>query len=134
MSRFISIENRMVNIDHIVQVLNHEDGFITVFLDNGESIKTGSEAEIDILGSRHVTAIVPCSINLWAKMEQDGKEFDIAAEHLVLTADGRYYPLEASLLEKESCGDVTFKALFYDDHADDDVLFCLDDDDDDSYD
>lgn len=119
MSRFVKAGSWFLNVDHIVQVYGHEDGFVTILMDNGESIKADSDVGFDIMGKHHITAIIPSHGNLWARMEQDGREFDIAVEHLVLTADGSYYPLEAALLVEESRGDVTYNQLLADDGDDD---------------
>jgi len=131
MSRFAKIKERLINTDHIVEVHDHKDGSITIRLDTGESIKAGSEAEVEIMGRDYVTAIIPCHGRLWAKMEQGGREFDICVEHLVLTADGSYYPLEASLLVEEFRGDVIYKHLLVDDDDDDEEYMRQNDDDDD---
>jgi len=132
MSRFISVHNLMINVDHIVRILEQSDGSLIFYLSTGEKIEAQGDLDLDIAGHNHIVDIVPCKDNLWARMEQNGKEFDIAVEHLVLTASGCYYPLEAALLEEESEGDVVYKGMVADDGDDDEFMLCLDQDDDDS--
>lgn len=119
MSRFISIHNMMVNVNHIVRILEQDEDTRIIYLSTGEKIEAHGDLNLDIMGRNHIVDIVRCKDNLWARMEQDGKEFDVAIEHLVLTADGSYYPLEAALLEDESEGDVVYKAMVADDGDDD---------------
>lgn len=119
MSRFISVHNMVINVDHIVRVLEQGENSLIIYLSTGEKIEAHGDLNLDITGHNHIVGIVHCNDNLWARMEQDGKEFDIAVEHLVLTADGSYYPLEAALLEDESKGDVVYKAMIADDGDDD---------------
>ena len=38
MSRFIILEDRMINVDHIVEVVDHDDGVVTICLTNSEMI------------------------------------------------------------------------------------------------
>lgn len=119
MSRFISVHNMVINVDHIVRVLEQQDGSRTIYLSTGEEIEAHGDLDLDIMGHNYIVDIVRCNDNLWARMEQAGKEFDVAVEHLVLTADGSYYPLEAALLEDESEGDIVYKAMVADDGDDD---------------
>lgn len=119
MSRFISVHNMVINVDHIVRVLEQGENSLIIYLSTGEKIEAHGDLNLDITGHNHIVGIVHCNDNLWARMEQDGKEFDIAVEHLVLTADGSYYPLEAALLEDESKGDVVYKAMIADGGDDD---------------
>lgn len=121
MSRFISVHNMVINVDHIVRVLEQGENSLIIYLSTGEKIEAHGDLNLDITGHNHIVGIVRCNDNLWARMEQDGKEFDIAVEHLVLTADGSYYPLEAALLEEESEGDVVYKVMVADDGDDDEA-------------
>ena len=103
MSRFIVIEDRMINVDYIVEVVDHEDGFVTICLNNGETFNAGSEVCDEILGCERAVSIVPCVPNLWAEIAgPHGKSFCIPVDHLILKADGSYYPLEAELIEVSS--------------------------------
>lgn len=120
MSRFIEVENRMINVDHIMEVIDHEDGTITICLGTGDTIKTESCVAADIKGSRHVVSIIPCGKNLWAELRgTDGMPFGIEVGHLLLMADGSYYPLEAAMIETASGGDNRLVRFFFDDEADD---------------
>lgn len=125
MSRFISIHNMMINVDHIVRILEQDEDTRIIYLSTGERIEAHGDLDLDITGRNHIVDIVPCDNNLWARMEQDGKGFDVAVEHLVVTADGNYYPLEAALLEEASEGDVVYKALIADDGDDDEEIMLM---------
>jgi len=129
MSRFISIHNMMINVDHIVRILEQDEDTRIIYLSTGEKVEAHGDLDLDIMGHNHIVDIVPCNDNLWARMEQDGKEFDVAVEHLVLTADGSYYPLEAALLEEVSEGEVIYKALVSDDGDDDEEFLCMNSED-----
>lgn len=103
MSRFIILEDRMINVDHIVEVVDHDDGVVTICLTNSEMIPASSEVCDKILGCDHAVSVIPCGPNLWARMTYpNGKTFRIAVDNLILKADGTYYPLEAELLEDSS--------------------------------
>lgn len=116
MSRFIILEDRMINVDHIVEVVDHDDGVVTICLTNGEMIPAGSEVCDKILGCDHAVSVIPCGPNLWARMTYpNGKTFRIAVDNLILKADGTYYPLEAELLEDSSEGALRFVELFSND-------------------
>jgi hypothetical protein len=116
MSRFIVLEDRMINVDHIVEVVDHDDGVVTICLTNGEMIPADSEVCDDILGYDHAVSVVPCGPNLWARMTYpNGKTFCIPVGNLILNADGTYYPLEAELLEDSSEGALRFEELFSND-------------------
>jgi len=116
MSRFIVLEDRMINVDHIVEVVDHDDGVVTICLTNGEMIPADSEVCDKILGYDHAVSVVPCGPNLWARMTYlNGKTFCIPVGNLILKADGTYYPLEAELLEDSSEGALRFVELFSND-------------------
>ena len=85
MSRFIILEDRMINVDHIVEVVDHDDGVVTICLTNGEMIPAGSEVCDKILGCDHAVSVIPCGPNLWARMTYpNGKTFRIAVDNLIL--------------------------------------------------
>lgn len=119
MSRFISVHNMVINVDHIVRVLEQGENSLIIHNTNDVIMPRNVQIEVAMGLNLFASTHVRCNDNLWARMEQDGKEFDIAVEHLVLTADGSYYPLEAALLEDESKGDVVYKAMIADDGDDD---------------
>ena len=119
MSRFIILEDRMINVDHIVEVVDHDDGVVTICLTNSEMIPASSEVCDKILGCGQAVSVIPCGPNLWARMTYpNGKTFRIAVDNLILKADGTYYPLEAELLEDSSEGALRFVELFSNDGED----------------
>ena len=87
MSRFIILEDRMINVDHIVEVVDHDDGVVTICLTNSEMIPASSEVCDKILGCDHAVSVIPCGPNLWARMTYpNGKTFRIAVDNLILKA------------------------------------------------
>lgn len=110
MSRFISVENLLINVDHIVKVVDHDNGTLTIYLDTGEQIKADDTPELDITGSLHTSNIVPCS-GVWAVMERDGQEFTIPVRHLLITADGEYQPLEPLCIDDDFSENLFLKGM-----------------------
>lgn len=41
MSRFVEVEANLINVDHIVRVRQHKNYALSIYLDNGNVIKTG---------------------------------------------------------------------------------------------
>lgn len=62
MTRFIMVNDRLVNIDHIVTVAECDNGDTKITLDNGEVLTAPSSQELDqaIMGCHYVVAVIPC--------------------------------------------------------------------------
>lgn len=101
MSRFITINQSLINVDHIVSVAACDGDTIKITLANGETIETEATPELDqaIFGMNHPVAIIPCN-KLYALMELHKERFTVPVRHLVLNSDGSYYPL-AQLFQED---------------------------------
>ena len=112
MIRFITVNNALVNVQHIVKVVDCEDGSTAIHLDSGEVLQTDSSPELDsaIMGTNHVVAIVPCK-GLDAIMDDGAHQFQMPVRYLELTANGSYRPLAMRLGMEDWSEDYGFAGL-----------------------
>ena len=63
MSRFVEVEANLINVDHIVRVRQHKNYALSIYLDNGNVIKTDYACERvleDIMGRDFIEGTVAC--------------------------------------------------------------------------
>lgn len=67
MSRFVEVEANLINVDHIVRVRQHKNYALSIYLDNGNVIKTDYACERvleDIMGRDFIEGTVACEGSL----------------------------------------------------------------------
>ena len=97
-------------MDCIVKAVYSEDGKVAVYLNNGDLIEGENTPELDIRGSRHVVGIIPCR-GLVAIMGNDHQRYTVPIRNLVLTADGKYTPLEPMFAEDDALADSVYLGM-----------------------
>ena len=63
MSRFVEVEANLINVDYIVRVRQHKNYALSIYLDNGNVIKTDYACERvleAIMGRNFIVGTVPC--------------------------------------------------------------------------
>ena len=63
MSRFVEVEANLINVDHIVRVRQHKNYALSIYLDNGNVIKTDYACERvleAIMGRDFIEGTVAC--------------------------------------------------------------------------
>ena len=96
MTRFIMVNDRLVNVGHIITVAECDNGDTKITLDNGEVlIAPGSLGQDQaIMGCHYVVAVKPCHGVDALMRGPDREEYSATMEAMVLTADGVIRPLE----------------------------------------
>ena len=95
MSRFVEVEANLINVDHIVRVRQHKNYALSIYLDNGNVIKTDYACERvleDIMGRDFIEGTVACEGVSVAIDNGEGTRF-YPVRHLALTGDGEVRPL-----------------------------------------
>ena len=95
MSRFVEVEANLINVDHIVRVRKHKNYALSIYLDNGNVIKTDYACERvlkAIEGRDFIVGAVPCEGVSVAIDNGEGTRF-YPVRQLALTGDGEVRPL-----------------------------------------
>ena len=95
MSRFVEVEADLINVDHIVRVRQHKNYALSIYLDNGNVIKTDYACERvleAIMGRNFIVGTVPCEGVSVAIDNGEGTRF-YPVRQLALTGDGEVRPL-----------------------------------------
>lgn len=97
MSRFIRIDQELININFIVSVTNNEDGTIEVFMNNDTHFTTSEDNWGKIIGYDHIVALTPCE-NLCARAIIRGNSQLLPVQYMAVTASGDIRPMSKDLV------------------------------------
>ena len=95
MSRFVEVEEALINVDHIVSVQRHKNYTLSIFLDNGNVVKVDCACGHiwkAIAGRDFLVATAPCSGISAAIDNEEGTRF-YPVRQLGITGDGKVRPL-----------------------------------------
>lgn len=97
MSRFICIDQELININSIVSVANNEDGTIEIFTNNDNHFTTSDDNWAKILGYDHVVALTPCE-HLCARAIIRGYSQLLPVKYMAVTASGDVRPMNENMI------------------------------------
>lgn len=95
MSRFVEVEEALINVDHIVSVQRHKNYTLSIFLDNGNVIKVDCACGHiwkAIAGRDFIVATAPCGGVSAAIDNEEGTRF-YPVRQLGITGYGKVRPL-----------------------------------------
>lgn len=119
MSRFICIDQELININSIVSVANNEDGTIEIFMNNDNHFTTSDENWAKIIGYDHVVSITPCE-HLCARVIISGHSQLLPVKYMAVTASGDIRPMSKDLIFIDSIQGVKLTGYEYSGDDEDD--------------
>lgn len=97
MSRFICIDQELININSIVSVANNEDGTIEIFMNSDNHFTTSDDIWEKILGYDHVVELTPCE-HLCARAIIRGHSQLLPVKYMAVTASGDVRPINENMI------------------------------------
>ena len=95
MSRFVEVEESLINVDHIVKVQRHKNYTLSIFLDDGNVVKVDCACGHiwkAIAGRDFIVSTAPCDGGYAAIDNEEGMQFYPVLQ-LGITGDGKVRPL-----------------------------------------
>lgn len=95
MSRFVEVEESLINVDHIVKVQRHKNYTLSIFLDDGNVVKVDCACGHiwkAIAGRDFIVSTAPCDGGYAAIDNEEGMQFYPVLQ-FGITGDGKVRPL-----------------------------------------